>query len=158
MTEIGEELVGAYLTEIKACDYVMYGVRSTVPGVEGLNELDVVGLNLENRDAYLCEVTTHLGGMDWSAIRRVPKKHEFQKLYAKKYLRDFRHIEFSLWSPRVVGKKVDAIRIKGLELVINEEFTKRMNELTARAKKDHHPTNNTAYRLIQILENLHTIK
>ena len=43
-TEMGEYLVGAYLKIIKECDFVDYNVRQPGGGLEGLNELDVIGL------------------------------------------------------------------------------------------------------------------
>ena len=62
-TDIGEYAVGAYLKIIKKCDFVDYNVRSPGGGLEGLNELDVVGLDFKNKTAYLCEVTTHIRGV-----------------------------------------------------------------------------------------------
>jgi hypothetical protein len=42
--EIGELVVGAWLQEIAACDFVVYNVRPPEKGLEGLGELDAVGL------------------------------------------------------------------------------------------------------------------
>ena len=61
--EMGEYLVGAYLKLILECDFVDYGVRVPGGGVQGLNELDVVGIHFDKKTAYLCEVTTHIRGL-----------------------------------------------------------------------------------------------
>ncbi len=100
LTEIGEHMVGAYLKMIKQCDFVDYNVRPPGGGLEGLNELDVVGLDFKNRVAYLCEVTTHITGLlikdRTSTIEKIKKKHQRQIQYAQKYLSDFpkRHFMF----------------------------------------------------------------
>ena len=46
-TEMGEYIGGAYLKIIKKCDFVDYNVRPPTGGLEGLQELDVVGLVLK---------------------------------------------------------------------------------------------------------------
>ena len=61
-TEVVEYIVGAYLKIIKGCDFLDYNVRPPGGGLEGLNELDVVGLDFKNKIVYLCEVTTHIRG------------------------------------------------------------------------------------------------
>jgi hypothetical protein len=91
-TEIGEYLVGAWLKLVVACDFVDYNVRPPAQGIEGLGELDVVGLDLKHSKAYLCEVTTHLNGVGYydfpTTIRKVREKYIRQQKYAKNiYLR-----------------------------------------------------------------------
>jgi len=99
-TDIGEYIVGAYLKIIKKCDFVDYNVRPPVGGLEGLNELDVVGLDFKNKTAYLCEVTTHITGLLYkdnkTTIEKIKIKHKKQKEYANKYLPGFlkRHFMF----------------------------------------------------------------
>ncbi len=82
-TEIGEYIVGAYLKIIIKCDFVDYNVRPPVGGLEGLNELDVVGLDFKNKTAYLCEVTTHITGFLYkdnkTTIEKIKKKYKRQK-------------------------------------------------------------------------------
>jgi hypothetical protein len=60
-TGMGEYIVGAYLKIIKKCDFVNYNVRAPIGGLEGLNELDVVGFDFKNKTVYLCLFATHLG-------------------------------------------------------------------------------------------------
>ena len=64
-TEIGEFFVGAYLKEVENCSFVDYNVRPPGGGVKGLGELDVVGLRFEDSSVHLCEVATHLGGLEY---------------------------------------------------------------------------------------------
>jgi hypothetical protein len=159
--DIGEELVGAYLTEIEECDHVLYNVRAPGGGQRGLRELDVIGLKFSNDRAYLCEVTTHLEGLligkgyD-STIKKIREKHEWQVEYAQKQLRAFTPV-YQFWSPRVPeGALLQGLKqIPGLRLVVNSDYTKRVDELRARARQHKpSPTSNMAYRLIQILEHL----
>jgi len=85
---MGEYLVGAYLELVKGCEIISYNVRSHEKGLKGLVELDFVGLNLKQNTAFLCEVVTHLGGLIYGGreetIRRIFKKYEKQRTYAKK--------------------------------------------------------------------------
>jgi len=87
-TDIGEYIVGAYLKVIKKCDIIDYNARPPGGGLEGLNELDVVGLDFKNKSVYLCEVTTHIRGILYkdnkTTIVTIKKKYEKQKEYASK--------------------------------------------------------------------------
>src|SRR4051812_33730448 len=100
-----EYLVGAYLKLVLGCGVVDYNARPPGGGLQGLGELDVVGFDFANGRAYLCEVTTHLGGLligpnAENTIKKLKSKHERQK----DYVRDHFHLpKFSirLWSPVV---------------------------------------------------------
>ncbi|MGR3715214.1 MAG: hypothetical protein ACU0B1_00535 [Thermohalobaculum sp.] len=74
-TEMGEFLVGAYLRLIKLCDVVDYNARPPGGGLDGLGELDVIGLSFKDNKAYLCEVTTHLDGLQ-IGIKRCRDNHQ----------------------------------------------------------------------------------
>lgn len=159
--DIGEELVGAYLTEVLECDHVLYNLRARGGGLPGLHELDVVGLRLSDNTAYLCEVTTHLRGLligkGYDAtVKKIQDKHAWQETYAETRLKPFRPV-YQFWSPYVPqGALLRRLQeIRGIELVVNSEYTKRVNQLRAEARKSTaSPTSNMAYRLIQILEHL----
>ncbi len=159
-TTMGEYLVGAYLQLIEGCDVVSYGLREPGGGLKGLNELDVLGVHYESSTAYLCEVTTHITGMlyknNQETVRRINKKHENQRTYARKYLPSFRHVGFSFWSPRVPkGYITDHLAELGeLALVINGEYARRIAELQSKAAEFTHDTGNPAFRVLQILEHL----
>ena len=159
--EIGEELVGAYLTEIEECDHVSYNVRAPGGGLRGLKELDIVGLKFSANTAYLCEVTTHLQGLligtgYASTLKKIQEKHKWQVEYAQKNLSGFKPL-YQFWSPYVPkGALLLGLRqIPDLLLVVNAEYTRRVRRLRdlARDRKPS-PTSNSAYRLIQILEKL----
>jgi len=122
LTDIGEYIVGAYLKLELNCKFVDYNVRPPGGGLPGLEELDVLGLDLENSLAYLCEVTTHIRGLLYgdnkTTVERIRKKYERQKQYASKYLNRFDKIRYMFWSPVVPKGYVtqNLAQIDGLEL------------------------------------------
>ena len=136
-TEPGEYLVGAYLKLVEMCDVVDYNVRVPGGGLEGLGELDVVGLNLKSNTAFLCEVTTHLLGILYKnnkeTVDRVRRKHERQRKYASDFLSTFKTHRFMFWSPVVpVGYiTTNLSQIEGLELFINGRYRKSVDSLRA---------------------------
>ena len=157
--EMGELLVGAYLQLIEGCDFVGYNVRTPGGKLAGLNELDVVGLRFADNTAYLCEVTTHIGGTLYgsgneSTLKTIQTKFEKQKVYAAKYLENFDRHVFQFWAPRVpVGYLTERLaEIDGLEVVINGEYKQRVDLLRHKARKEMQPTGNDAFRMLQILE------
>ena len=162
-TQMGEYIVGAYLAEVKGCSIVQYNVRPAGGGLNGLNELDVIGIDLSNNIVYLCEVTTHIRGLYYGdynkTVEKIIRKFHNQKRYAKSIFSRFCP-EFMFWSPivqqAVVNQLHQQIQSKGilLQLIINEEYTARINELIAKAKKQTQATNNPAFRMLQILEHL----
>ena len=159
-TEVGEYIVGAYLKIIKECDFVDYNVRPPGGGLEGLNELDVVGLDFKNKIAYLCEVTTHIIGLLYkdnrTTVERIKTKYERQKEYANKQLLDFSNRHFMFWSPVVPKGYItsELEKIDGLELVINRKYTQCIDELKEKAKKKTNDEGNPFFRMLQILEHL----
>lgn len=159
-TEVGEYIVGAYLKIIKECDFVDYNVRPPGGGLEGLNELDVVGLDFKNKIAYLCEVTTHIIGLLYkdnrTTVERIKTKYERQKEYANKQLLDFPNRYFMFWSPVVPKGYItsELEKIDGLELVINRKYTQCIDELKEKAKKKTNDEGNPFFRMLQILEHL----
>jgi len=157
MPEMGEYLVGAYLKLIEGCDLVDYGVRVPDGGMEGLRELDVVGLRLADRQAFLCEVATHLDGLLYGSgpqetIERIRQKYEHQRDYARRYLASFEP-RFMLWAPVVSrGPLTEGLAaIEGLQLVINGEYKRRVEALLEKAKRERQLTGNPVFRVFQIL-------
>ena len=160
-TEIGEYIVGAYLKMIENCIFVDYNVRPPGGGLKGLAEFDVLGLNFETKTAYLCEVTTHILGLLYgkgpdATFNKVREKHKRQKEYAGRYLKEFKTVRFMFWSPIVSRGKLSAqlTTLKSLELVINEEYTAKVDLLRSRAKEVTQDTGNPFFRTLQILERL----
>ena len=161
MPEMGEYVVGAYLKVIEKCDFVDYGVRSPDGGIKGLGELDVVGLRLADQTAFICEVTTHLGGLEYGSgyadtIAKIQQKFQRQKAYATEQLASFKKHQFMLWSPSVpegfLTKGLEAIQ--GLDLVLNTAYTSAIDELRAEARRTIRDAGNPFFRSLQILEHL----
>jgi hypothetical protein len=160
LTGIGEYIVGAYLKLIEECDFIDYNVRTPGGGIKGLNELDVIGLNFKTNTAYLCEVTTHLHGVLYKnnkeTVKHIKRKHEFQKEYAKEYLKNFRNHRFMFWSPIVPKGFIteELQKIESLELIINGEYKKCVDKLRELSKKTTYDVKNPFFRMLQIIEHL----
>ncbi len=56
MENPGERLVGDWLRHIRGCDFVDFNVYTK--NTQG--EIDVIGVNLPAKEAFICEVVTHL--------------------------------------------------------------------------------------------------
>ena len=160
-TEMGEYIVGAYLKLIEGCDVVDYNVRPPGGGLAGLSEFDVIGLRFKDRRAIMCEVTTHIRGLLYkdnkTSVERIAKKHERQKEYADEHLLPiFDVIRYQFWSPVVpVGYLTTHLaEIDSLELVINTEYARRVEELQLLAKKLKNDTGNPFFRALQIIGHL----
>ena len=160
LTDIGEYIVGAHLEIVEECDVVSYNVRPPGGGMEGLGELDVIGLNFRTNTAFLAEVTTHIRGLLYvnneTTIRRVKEKFARQKKYAKKHLKHFDNHRYMFWSPCVPARyrTENLSTIRGLELIINGEYKKRVDKLKELAKKHTHNMNNPFFRMLQIMEHM----
>jgi hypothetical protein len=157
-TEIGELVVGAWLREIAKCDFVNYNVRPPEKGLEGLAELDVVGLRLCDEAAFLCEVTTHLDGLLYGSgketIDRIRDKHKRQQSYAESHLKSFKEIHFMFWSPVVRSALLAELENIGLELVVNKGYTECVEALQKAAGETTRDTGNPFFRSLQILAHL----
>ena len=157
---MGEYLVGAYLKVIEGCGFVDYNVRFPGGGLKGLEELDVIGFNFEPSVAILCEVTTHIRGILYkdnpTTVARIAAKFENQKRYAEEQLGHLKRHRFMLWSPVVPKGYIteNLARIQGLELIINEEYARRIDRLSQLARTTTHEVGNPAFRLLQILEHM----
>lgn len=161
VTDIGEYLVGAALRLLEGCDVVDYNGRPPDSGMEGLGELDVVGLRFRDSTAFLCEVATHLQGLEYGtgyegSIQKVADKLARQRRYAEANLEPFPSRHFMFWSPVIPrGRLLDGLTaIEGLELVANEIYAgrvRKLRELAATMTKD---VGNPFFRTLQILEHL----
>ena len=160
ITEMGEYIVGSYLKMIEGCDHVDYNVRPAGGGLKSLGELDVIGLDFETDTAYICEVTTHIRGLLYvsnkETVDRIARKHERQKAYAREQLHRFSHHRFMFWSPVVpVGYITKSLsEVETLELVINKEYTEKINQLKDLSATVTHDTGNPFFRTLQILSHL----
>ena len=159
-TEMGEYVVGAYLKQCLECDFVDYNVRPPVGGLEGLTELDVIGLRFADRTAFLCEVATHLDGLHYGnaakTLNRVKKKFDRARQYTEKHLGAFRRMRYMFWSPVVPrGVLTDELaKLKDVELMINGAYKACVEELRTQAKSTTRDLGNPFLRVLQILEHL----
>lgn len=164
-TDMGEYAVGAYLKLIAKCDVIEYNVIPPGGGNEGQGELDVIGYRFKDSSVFICEVATHLDGLhignnSETTVNKVREKHERQKQYVSKYLYMFEHPHFMFWSPVVPeGKKTTGLsEISGLELIINDGYTKKLDMLMELAKKESDTgtsdIGNPFFRTLQLLQNL----
>jgi hypothetical protein len=160
LTDVGEYIVGAYLRLILNCDFVDYNVRAPGGGLQGLDELDVLGLDFRRKRCYLCEVTTHIRGVlyrnNQETVRRITRKYEYQRRYAREHLPRFKHAQFMFWSPVVPrGYITDRLeRLTGLELFINGRYKQAVEQVRQIAREVTYDARNPFFRVLQILEHM----
>lgn len=164
MTDVGEDLVGAYLRYVQGCEVVSFNVRTGI----GQGEIDVVGLVLDGgviKHAYLCEVSTHtsgLGGYRGDPVGKLGAKLEAVAEYADRVLPGVdRTVEF--WSPVVSPKLAGqletlAARESGLTVVINDEYANRIRALAGQARATKAFSDQPSFRLLQILTRVKLIR
>ena len=160
LTDIGEYIVGAHLKVIEECDFIDYNVRPPGGRLKGLSELDVVGLHFASRTAFLAEVTTHIRGALYKSnketVAKIKNKLCRQKQYAEEHLQYFENRRYMFWSPYVpIGYVTDNLAgVNDLELVINGEYKRRVEELKSRAGETTHDVKNPFFRMLQIMEHM----
>lgn len=164
MTEMGEFVVGAYLRMVNGCTLIVYNQKPFEEKGK-FEEIDVIGINPSEKKIYLCGVVTHLRGMLYSGgnketLRKLKKKFKVVKKYSESIFPDFRK-RIMLWSPYVpkgiLTKGLEDIQndLKiNIELVINEVYTRKIDELRDKAKEDTKDRGEPFYRALQILEHL----
>ena len=175
--EIGEELAGAWLSICEGCDFVTYSQRHPT----GQGEIDVLALKMAEKRAYLCQVTTHLGGMLYAGESKqsAPDKpgRSYDGTVAKirdKWNRDIHYVEecldgfeteLMLWTLKAseehVVKPLTALAAKlmkkhpvTISIIANAEYAGRIRQLEAKAKRTTKETGNSAFRVLQILARL----
>ena len=158
MPETGEEIVGAWLRYLKGCDFVEYGVQ-----VPGAGEIDVVGLSLKANRAYICEVASHIHGLQYKDNEAtIVGKFKRAKQYADSTLFGI-DISYEFWSPVVrsgsqMGSVTKALTILRdehrivVEPVVNESYLQRLSQLRAVASKETRNASHPILRFLQIEE------
>jgi hypothetical protein len=155
-TGMGEYIVGAWLKLVIKCDVVDYNLKNQHEGQAGLNELNVLGIDFKNKSVYLCEVNTHLDGLQYkntnAAIEKIGNKFFSMRRYADQFLSQFPNHHLMFWAP-LVGPGVESVlkELKGLELVINNDYTTIIRALQELAQKGTEDSGNPAFRVLQIL-------
>jgi hypothetical protein len=161
--DLGESLVGAYMRHIERCSIVLY--NSFFADKQG--EIDVVAVKPQDagrpRLVYVCEVTTHIGGMARATVAKIPAKLSRLREFADMTFPDEEH-RFQWWSPYVSSgatttgfERLSAewkAEGRSLEFVINDEYTRRTAQLVEHARKNPSTTNEPAYRMLQMLTRL----
>lgn len=162
-TDLGESLVGAYMRHIERCTIVLY--NSFFADQQG--EVDVVAVKARDpgqpRLVYLCEVTTHIGGMARPTVDKVPAKLQRLREFADVTFPSEAH-RFQWWSPYVskggTTARFEQLRAdwtsegRSLEFIVNDEYTRRIGQLVDHARKNSATTNEPGYRMLQILTRL----
>lgn len=169
--DIGESIAGAYMRYIRECEVVVY--NTFLRDQQG--EIDVVALKTGSpREVWLCEVTTHIGGMLYvgseggdGTISKLRDKLSRARAFAEVAFPGD-HLHFEIWSPRVAkGKLTDAFdalkaeaNSQGIDLgfVVNEDYTEKIRELADHAGKNPSATSEPAYRMLQVLTHLRGAK
>jgi hypothetical protein len=165
--DIGESIVGAYMRYIRSCEVVVYNTYLR----DQQGELDVVALKTgPPREVWLCEVTTHVGGMLYpgpAGADGTPQKLRDKLQRAREFAAvtfPDEHPRFEIWSPYVpVGKLTNAFESMRAEaqdmeidlaFVINDDYTARLRELVDHAGQNSSATAEPAYRMLQVLTHL----
>ena len=157
MPEAGEEIVGTWLRYCQGCDFVDYNV--VIAG--GAGEIDVIGMDLENRQVYICEVATHTQGLGYKDNRKaILDKFIRASEYSKGRFEDL-NVNYMFWGPVVrrgqqrravdeVQRILDQDHHIGLELVINEDYLKKLEDLRVVAAGQTRNSPHIVMRLLQI--------
>ena len=89
---VGEQLVSSYLRYIRKCDFIQTNLYT----VDAHGEIDVVGINLKEKKAYICEVAIHLTtGLQYvkdkrpNNVQKLTDKFSRDIEYANKYLSEY---------------------------------------------------------------------
>jgi len=170
---LGEEIVAAYLQYIKGCEFIQQNLYT--PDVQG--EIDVVGIDLETKTIYVCEVAVHLiTGLQYvknsqpNNINKLTEKFSRDIVYTNKYFPDYSK-HFMLWSPIVklpgdnakfsqmtdIDMITETIRSKYdviLECIINQNFADCLTQLREYACKETKELKSPVLRFMQIEEYL----
>lgn len=180
---MGEQLVGAYHKLINECEVVSYNQFSEKEGDQ--MEVDVLAVKTEDgqRCVYVCEVTTHLDGINyggspsddyWSefgstsyqgTLDTIYQKFLVDHEYATRVFANVTEYRFQLWSPYVpegyltsgldqMITRFEDERGERLDLKINEEYTEEIEKLHTKAENETKRYGEPAFRFLQILEHM----
>lgn len=170
---LGEEIVAAYLQYIKHCEFIQQNLYT--PDVQG--EIDVVGIDLETKTIYVCEVAIHLTtGLQYvkrgqpNNVNKLTEKFSKNIEYTNEYFPDYSK-HFMLWSPivKIPGKGAKFSQVADiqqiteniqakydvtLECIVNEKFADCLAELREYARHETKDLKSPVLRLMQVEEYL----
>lgn len=152
---LGESLVGAYMRQVRRCHTVAF--NTFLPTVQG--EIDVVGVatSEEGVEVWMAEVAIHLDSLNYGGytktVAKIAQKVAAARTYSALVYGDLTPaIEF--WSPVVPRGLVAALGDVDVDLVVNDDFTLRVNELAVIAAMSTKMTGDDAFRFLQLLTHL----
>jgi len=169
MINVGEQLVASYLRYIRDCEFTQLNLYT----VDSQGEIDVVGIDLETRRLFVCEVAIHLTtGLQYvknkrpNNISKLTQKFSRDIEYANRFFPDYEK-HFMLWSPVVKTSKIGSIHNQmdhvaqidaniqaeygvHLEIIINERFDACLQEMRSYASKQTAELKCPVMRLFQI--------
>ncbi len=170
---IGEEIVSAYLHYVKGCEFIQQNVYTR--DVQG--EIDVVGIHLQQRAIYICEVAVHLtAGLQYvkaaqpDNVGKIITKFSKDIEYANKYFPDYEK-HFMFWSPIVktagerakysqmrdvdqIAAHIQATYGTAIEWIINERFADCLAEMRLVASRQTQDLKSPVMRFMQLEEYL----
>lgn len=181
--QLGEQLVGAYHKLMNDCEIVSYNQRSRQEGDQMEIDVLAINSEGSRQVVYTCEVITHLHGMRYTGkpgsdrwtdygsemyqntLERILRKFNSDYSYVTRVFDDADEYRFQLWSPVVPeGQLTDGLdeveRVfeteaeEDLELVINQSYSERIDELRDLASNDKKEYGEPAFRFLQILEHM----
>jgi hypothetical protein len=161
--DIGESLVGAYLRYGELCDFVVCGTQT-----EGQGEIDVIGFQVERQRVWLCEVATHLDGLQYRSaaaggtVAKVRQKVACAVAFGDRMFPG-QEKRFEWWSPKAgprlhsqfeaIGEELSSAETE-VHFIVNAEYAARVRVLFERAKKGTKATPESFFRTLQILAHL----
>jgi hypothetical protein len=169
MINVGEQLVASYLRYIRNCEFTQLNLYT----VDTQGEIDVVGIDLETRCLFVCEVAVHLAtGLQYvknkrpNNVAKLTEKFSRDIEYANKFFPEYKK-HFMLWSPVVkaarpgslynqmdhvatVHSNVQAKYCVELDLIINERFEACLQEMRSFASGQTAELKCPVMRLFQI--------
>jgi hypothetical protein len=153
--DVGESLVGSYMRQVRHCHTVAF--NTFLP--HGQGELDVVGVanGPGGVEVWMAEVAVHLESLNYGGqaktVAKIATKVAAARTYASEVYTDLTPtVEF--WSPVVASGLVSELKKLDVVLVVNDDFTSRVNELAKLAKGHTKTTGDDAYRFLQLLTHL----
>ncbi|MWV64486.1 hypothetical protein GRS48_06560 [Halorubrum sp. JWXQ-INN 858] len=181
--KIGEQLVGAFHKLINECEVVSYNQFSERAGDQ--MEVDVLAIktNEGHQQVYVCEVVTHLDGINyggspsddyWNEFGSTAYQGTLDTIY-QKFIVDHDYVtrvfdnadeyQFQLWSPYVAEgyltsgldqlvERFEQEYGEEIDLKINGTYTEDIEKLRSRAGQETKQRGESAYRLLQILEHM----
>ena len=141
MINVGEQIVSSYLKYIRGCEFIQTNLYTT----ETQGEIDVVGINLEEKRLYVCEVAIHLTtGLQYTKDKRpnnilkLTEKLSRDITYSEANFPSYKR-EYMLWSPivknrknnpvydqightTIIGNKIQVKHSVKVVFVVNEKF------------------------------------